>query len=122
MILKEATRAIKLSWLVLFFLVGGCATGHFTKAKGDVGQFILQQAIRLGGVPTATNGLQVVTAKWRYAEDRHGLQIILPFTTYDQVEGFLNVAFSGAKQFGPNGSAMEQNRLHIYRMSSHGGG
>ena len=103
-------------------IVCSCAIGHFTKGSGDVGQFILQQAIRYGGSPTTANGLPVVTSHWRYLEDSRGMQIHLPADTYSDVEAFLNQAFAGMRQFGPAGSADTRTRIHEYRMSAKGGG
>jgi hypothetical protein len=103
-------------------LACGCATEHFTKSHGDVGQFILQQAISYGGSPTTTNGLPVVASHWRYLEDAHGMQIHLPSKAYPDVEAFLNQAFAGVRQFGPTGSAEDRTRFHEYRMSAKGGG
>jgi len=103
-------------------IICGCATEHFTKDSGDVGQFILQQAIRYGGSPTSTNGLPVVRSHWRYLEDARGSQIHLPRDTYSDVELFLDKAFAGTRQFGPAGSADTRTRIHEYRMSTKGGG
>ena len=100
----------------------GCATEHFTTSHGDVGQFVLQQAISYGGSPTTTNGLPVVTSHWRYTEDAHGMQIYLPPGDYSGVESFLNLAFVGKPQFGPKVSDDGSTRIHEYRMSSKGGG
>jgi hypothetical protein len=100
----------------------GCATEHHTTGHGDVGQFILQHAIRYGGVPTTTNGLPVVTTRWRYLEDEHGTQIHLPSHDYSSVEAFLNQAFAGKPQFGPSGLSEKRTRIHEYRMSQKGGG
>ena len=100
----------------------GCATEHYTTRHGDVGQFILQQAISYGGVPTTTNGLPVVTSRWRYLEDEHGMQIHLPSHDYSSIEAFLDQAFAGKPQFGPSGSAESRTRIHEYRISQKGGG
>jgi hypothetical protein len=100
----------------------GCATEHYTTGRGDVGQFILQQAIRYGGGPTTTNGLPAVISGWRYLEDEHGMQIHLPQHEYSRIEGFLNRAFAGKPQFGPSGSAESRTRIHEYRISQKGGG
>lgn len=100
----------------------GCATEHYNTGHGDVGQFILQHAIRYGGVPTTTNGLPVVTSRWRYLEDEHGIQIHLPSPDYCSIEAFLNQAFAGKPQFGPSGSVESRTRIHEYRMSQKGGG
>jgi hypothetical protein len=100
----------------------GCATEHYTTGHGDIGQFILQQAIRHGGVPTTTNGLPVVTSRWRYLEDEHGMQIHLPPHDYPSLEAFLDQAFAGKAQFGPSGSPESRTRIHEYRMAQKGGG
>jgi hypothetical protein len=110
------------SILVSAFLMGGCATEHHSTGQGDAGQFILEHAIRYGGVPTTTNGLPVVTSRWRYLEDEHGMQIHLPPHDYPELEAFLNQAFAGKPQFGPSGSAESRTRIHEYRMSEKGGG
>ena len=108
---------------VLAILVAcGCATEHFASSQGNVGQFILEQAIRYGGSPTTTNGLPVVASRWRYLEDAHGMQIHLPPNAYPDVEAFLNQAFAGVRQFGPAGSPVDRTRIHSYRMSAKGGG
>ena len=103
-------------------LACGCTTEYFTKSHGDVGQFILQQTVRYGGSPTTTNGLPVITSQWRYLEDSHGMQIHLPPNAYSDIEAFLNQAFAGKRQFGPEGSADARTRIHEYRMSDKGGG
>jgi|GEM_PF-6973946 hypothetical protein len=100
----------------------GCATEHYTTGRGDVGHFILQQAISYGGSPTTTNGLPVVMSHWRYSEDVYGMQIYLPHSDYSSVEAFLNQAFAGKPQFGPEVSKDGSTQIHEYRMSSKGGG
>jgi hypothetical protein len=105
-----------------FVVACGCATQRFAKDNGDVGQYILQQAIRYGGSPTNTDGLPVVTGRWCYMEDARGMQIQLPADMYSEVELFLNQAFAGARQFGPADSADTRARIHEYRISAKGGG
>jgi hypothetical protein len=100
----------------------GCATEHYTTGHGDVGEFILEHAIRYGGLLTTTNELPVVTTRWRYLEDEHGMQIHLPPHDYPNVEAFLDQAFAGKPQFGPSGSTENKTRIHEYRMSQKGGG
>lgn len=99
-----------------------CATQHFTKKQGNVGQFILQLVIRYGGQPTTTNELPSIMSHWSYLEDDNGTQIHLPPNSYSDVEVFLNQAFAGKRQFGPNASADGRTRIHEYRMSEKGGG
>jgi hypothetical protein len=100
----------------------GCASEHFATGHGNAGQFILEHAIRYGGIPTTTNGLPVVTTRWRYLEDEQGMQIHLPAHDYLSLEAFLDQAFAGKPQFGPSGSAENGTRIHEYRMSQKGGG
>jgi hypothetical protein len=109
-------------YALVVVLACGCATEHYTKDQGDVGQFILQQAIIYGGKPTTTNNLPVVTSHWRYSKDTDGMQIHLPPNDYSSVEMFLNQAFAGTRQFGPKISEDGSNRVHEYRMTSKGGG
>ena len=51
-----------------------------------------------------------------------GVEIYLPANAYSDVEAFLNQAFAGKQQFGPEGSADTRTRIHEYRMSAKGGG
>jgi hypothetical protein len=110
--------------LVIVFALAtiGCSREHGTSGKGDAGQFILQHTSRYGGVPTTTNGLPVVTSRWRYVEDAYGMQIQLPADDYARVEAFLDRAFAGARQFDPGTSTGSRPRIHAYRMSAKGGG
>jgi hypothetical protein len=111
----------KIIYALAVVLAGGCVTEHYRKSQGDVGQFILQQAINYGGNPTTTNNLPVVMSHWRYAEDAYGMQIYIPSNDYFSVEAFLNQAFAGKKQFGPKISEGGK-RIHEYRMSPVRGG
>ena len=101
-------------------LACGCTTEHFTSGRGDVGQFILQQAIIRGGSPVTTNGLPVIATKWRYSTDKYGVVIRMPREEYPSIEDFLRQAF-GKPQFGPVDSA-GGGRLGEYRLTSKGGG
>ena len=103
-------------------VVCSCATEHYVKSQGDVGQFILRQAINYGGSPTTTNNLPVVMSHWRFSEDAHGMQIYLPSNDYSNVETFLNQAFADKQQFGPKVSEAGSSQIHEYRMSPIGGG
>jgi hypothetical protein len=107
---------------IALVLICGCATEHYTKSSGDVGHFILQQAISHGGIPTTTNNLPIITSHWRYSEDAGGMKIFLPPTDYVNIEAFLNQAFAGKPQFGPKASEDGSMWIHEYRMSPKGGG
>jgi hypothetical protein len=122
---QAALSVMRVHTFIFALAVGlfcGCATEHSTIGHGDVGQFILQQAINYGGSPTTTNGLPVITSNWRYSEDSYGMQIYLSRSDYVSVELFLNQAFAGKPQFGPKVSDDGSSRIHEYRMSSKGGG
>jgi hypothetical protein len=119
---QSIMRTYSLISISVAMLLCGCATQHYTKGRGDVGQFILRQAISYGGSPTTTNGLPVISTRWRYSEDDHGMEICLIRSDYDRVELFLNLAFAGLPQYGPKISADGINRIHEYRMSPQGGG
>lgn len=107
---------------ILVLAISGCASEHYSAGHGDVGQFILRQATRYGGVPTTTNNLPVITSHWRYSEDERGMQIHLPTDDYSRIEAFLDRAFAGKHQFGSGGSAENNTRIHEYRLSPKGGG
>jgi len=53
-------------------LLCGCARDdemHFTKGTGDMGQFVMQQALKRGARPVTTNSLPAIAGEWRYSED-----------------------------------------------------
>jgi len=107
------------SVLLAAFLCG-CSSEHFTTGRGDVGQFILQQAIIRGGSPVTTNGLPAITTEWRYSTDTYGVVIRMPREEYPLVEDFLGQAF-GKPGFGPKDKP-DGGRLGEYRLTSKGGG
>jgi hypothetical protein len=115
-------RVFTFAFAVLIAFVCGCATEHYTIGHGDVGEFILQQSINYGGTPTTTNGLPIIKSEWRYLEDQYGMQIYLSRNDYTNIELFLNQAFAGKPQFGPEVKNDGTNWIHEYRMSSKGGG
>jgi hypothetical protein len=104
--------------LAAFFC--SCSSEHFTIGRGDVGQFIMQQAIIRGGSPVTTNGLPSLTTKWRYSTDVYGVVIRMPREEYPSVEGFLLQAF-GKPGFGPEDTS-DGGRLGEYRLTAKGGG
>ncbi len=82
-------------------LVCGCAGEkemRFIKGKGDVGQFIIQQALKRGAHPIATNSLPVVGGDWSYSEDEYGVVLHLPRERFSEVEAFLQQAFGAPAQ------------------------
>jgi hypothetical protein len=76
-------------------LLCGCTSGgmRFTKGTGDVGRFIMQQALQRGARPVATNGLPVISGDWSYSEDQYGVVLHLPRERFSEVGAFLRKAF-----------------------------
>jgi hypothetical protein len=87
--------------LVGLLLVCGC-TGEkemrFTKGTGDMGQFVLQEALKRGARPLATNSLPVVGGDWSYSEDQYGVVLHLPRERFSEVVAFLQQAFGAPAQ------------------------
>ena len=61
---------------------------RFTKGKGDMGQFIMQQALKRGARPVATNSLPAIGVGWRYSEDQYGVVLQLPRERFSDVQVF----------------------------------
>jgi hypothetical protein len=101
-------------------LLCGCAHEHFTKGRGDVGQFIVIQAVVRCGLPTPTNHLPVVTGRWRYSKDEQGVVIQMPREQYPAIETLLRQTF-GAPRFGPV-DTKDGGKLGGYRLTPKGGG
>ncbi len=97
----------------------GCASDHFTTGRGDVGQFILQQAIVRGGSPVTTN-LPPIDGAWRYATDQYGVVIRMSREEFPSVEQYLRQAF-GKPGFGPTDTS-DGGKLGEYRLTPKGGG
>lgn len=86
---------------VCLALLCGCAHDRemrFTKGKGDMGQFILQQALKRDARPVATNNLPTITGEWRYSEDQYGVVLQLPRERFPEVQTFLRQAFGPPAQ------------------------
>lgn len=105
---------------VLIGLLCGCASGHFTQGHGDVGHFIIQQAVIRGGHPVATNDLTPIGGPWQYYEDEHGVVIQMPRPQYPAVAAVLHQAF-GEPRFGPT-QTKDGGKLAEYRLTAKGGG
>ena len=103
-------------------LICGCATEHRIAGQGDVGQFILQQAISFGGSPTTTDGLPAITSRWSYYDGEDGGVVIrMSRGDYSSTEAFLSQAFAGQRQFGPK-DGDDGFRIFECRLTSKGGG
>lgn len=67
-----------------------------------MGQFLLQQAIRLGARPVATNSLPVIGGEWGYSEDKgkfqEGMMFRLSRERFSEVQQFLRQAFGPPRQ------------------------
>ena len=76
-------------------LLCGCASDEmrFTKGTGDMGQFVMQQALKRGARPVATNGLPAIAGEWSYSEDQYGVVLHLPREKFAEVGAFLRQAF-----------------------------
>src|SRR5437762_2762384 len=85
---------------ISFSLLCGCAHDemHFTKGKGDMGQFVMQQALKRGARPVSTNSLPALGGEWRYSEDQYGVVLQLPRERFSEVQAFLRQAFGAPEQ------------------------
>lgn len=107
-------------FLVLIGVLCGCAHEHFVKGRGDVGQFIVKQAVVRCDLPTPTNDLPVITGRWRYSEDEQGVVIQMPRNQYPAIESLLLQTF-GEPKFGPI-DTKDGGKLGSYRLTPKGGG
>jgi hypothetical protein len=80
--------------LPVLSMLCSCSNGkHYIQGQGDVGQFILQNAIAYGGPPIATNGLPIIGGNWQYIQDQYGVGILLSQSQYQPVQDFVRGAF-----------------------------
>jgi hypothetical protein len=103
-------------FILLAVVLFGCASDHFRIGNGDVGQFILRQAITSGGSPNTTNNLPAINTQWSYSTDKNGMVIRMPREEYPFVKKFLFQAF-GKPGLGPEGDG----QLCVYRLTTTGG-
>jgi catechol 2,3-dioxygenase-like lactoylglutathione lyase family enzyme len=97
----------------------GCATDHFKSGSGDVGHFILQQAVASGANPVSSNAVSAVSGRWRYFEDGQGVVIRMGEAEYPSLESFLIQTF-GTPMKGPNDTP-DGGKYGVYRFTSQGG-
>ena len=71
---------------------------QFTKGTGDMGQFVVEQALKRGARPATTNSLPVVGGDWSYSEDQYGVVLHLSRDRFSEVETFLRQAFGPPAQ------------------------
>ena len=105
--------------IILVSLVAGCAQGRFTNGRGDVGQFIIQQASARCGLSVSTNSLPPIAGSWRYSEDNQGVIIRMPRKNYEAVEALLRQSF-GEPKYGPV-DTRDGGKLAGYRLTPKGG-
>lgn len=94
-------QSFVLSTAVALLLVCGCTCEkemRFTKGTGDLGQFVVQQALKRGARPVTTNGLPTLGGDWSYSEDQYGVVLHLPRERFSEVEAFLQHAFGAPAQ------------------------
>ena len=105
-------------FLALIGVLCGCAHEHFVKGRGDVGQFIVQQAVVRCGLSTWTNALPAITERWRYSEDEQGVVIQMPREHYSAVESLLRQTFGRPKYLS---ETTDGGMLGAYRLTPKGG-
>ena len=94
-------RTLTLLIAVGLALVCGCKHDKemkFTNGAGDMGQFFMQQALKHGARPAATNALPVIGGEWSYSEDQYGVVFHLSRDRFSEVETFLRQAFGSPAQ------------------------
>lgn len=110
-------RSISLLWLLLS--LPGCAHERFVSGHGDVGRFIIQQAVVRCGIPEPAQELPPIPGRWRYSQDDEGVVVQLPRHQYPAIELLLRQAF-GEPRFGPM-HTKDGGKLGIYRLTTKGG-
>jgi hypothetical protein len=110
---SKAMRTQKALFFVLIGLFCGCASEHFKRGRGDVGQFIVQQAVARCGLSASTNGLSPLHGRWRYFEDDKGVVIRMSPAQYPVIESLLRQAF-GEPKFGPT-DTKDGGKFGVYR-------
>ena len=96
-VVKRLDTADIFTSLIVVGLALFCGCAHddemrFSKGKGDMGQFVIRQALKYGARPIATNGLPAITGKWRFSEDQYGVVLQLPSERFSDVTTFLRAA------------------------------
>ena len=118
------TRMKKLTLLIILSvcvaMLNGCASNHYQQGRGDVGQFIIQQAIARGGTPVTTENLPAVSGKWSSFEDQYGIVIHLPREQFPAVESLLLLSF-GQPKIKPTETS-DGSKFGAYRLTAKGGG
>ena len=71
---------------------------RFTKGTGDMGNFLVEHALKLGAHPISTNALPTIEGEWHYSEDQYGVVFQLPRERFLEVEAFLQQTFGTPAQ------------------------
>ena len=85
-------------------MLGLCLLNHaddemqFTKGTGDLGQYIIQQALKCGAKTVRTNDLPPIKGEWKYSEDQYGVVVQLGKERFEEVQTFLRKAFGPPAQ------------------------
>ena len=94
-------RILASLFLFSLLILGGCSSEdamRFTKGTGDMGNFLVEQALKRGAHPISTNALPTIEGKWHYSEDQYGVVFQLPRERFLEVEAFLQQAFGTPAQ------------------------
>jgi hypothetical protein len=103
-------------WIPLLTLILCVSSGFGCRrvGHGDVGQFILQSAEKVGGIPLATNGLPTITEPWSYREDSDEVEILISKQVFPVIAAFLQQSFGEPTGRWGGGEVIE------YRFSTNG--
>jgi hypothetical protein len=88
-----------IKWLNSLVLAVFCFCAHaeeemrFTKGSGDMGEYIIQQALKCGAKVVSTNNLPPIKGDWKFSEDKYGVVLQAGRDRFDEVQLFLKKAF-----------------------------
>jgi len=94
-------RILASLFLFSLLILGGCSSEdemRFTKGTGDMGNFLVEHALKLGAHSLSTNGLPTIGGEWHYSEDQYGVVLQLSRERFSEVETFLLQAFGTPAQ------------------------
>ena len=84
-------RLLAILFLLSLLILSGCSHEdemRFTKGTGDMGNFLVEHALKLGAHSLSTNGLPKIGGEWHYSEDQYGVVFQLPRERFSEVETF----------------------------------
>jgi hypothetical protein len=97
----QLMRPLAILFSASLFILCGCSREDetlFTKGTGDMGNFLVKHALKLGAHSLSTNGLPTIGGEWHYSEDQYGVVFRLPRERFSEVETFLHHAFGTPAQ------------------------